>query len=599
VSGSDKDDAPLPLVSDSDDDDYIPPPMSNTDDEYEWIDQLPGGMHEDDSNTPGSASTTGSEASGAPAEYAAYEDVDNMLSAGVTAAVPVAVDSPMTQNVFLSSTASRIRAHYERLPEASLSTPVVDRVWARRPTRFNSPALRSALLFALTAGGSGLTERDQVRYARSLRAVEHEATRGTSGRGPVTSAFGSAHSFLTATRHEANRVLAERNWMQVPVTVGGTTFIYYYRDVLQAGIDALAAADSVSFGPNDAASSSSAAGSQLPADPDMASLMQGVDLNGDDAGRLRRGTLDSDLYLIDERNVRAIHGADARVLGVHLHADEAMVSWSGANYMFPIRAKFINILDGGGHWKTVGYVQHVPKPTEKTAAARLATSDTRNELFQRCLAVSLRALVHASEHGVLVPIASRGVTRVVPRVLGLVVDQVEERSVLALMGNQCNFFCSPCMEDKRYSGALLGIGAVDRDVIATLDAQLAADIVRREDPRPNRRRELGRQHSALAFAPALGAVHGLSTGSNNLYRIVSFDVLHVWKLGILRDLAQRLPAALGALCAGRSGARLGSVASTLDAINLRMNHLDRNCKATPAPPGYVVFRSFGCTRHHP
>ena len=514
------------------------------------------------------------------AEYCAFDEVDNYLNPVLGAVA--AGGGGMTRHVFVSSTAARIRAYYERLPEASRSVPVVDPVWATRPSRFNSPALRGALLFALTAGGSGLSEPNQVSYARSLRAIEREAVRGAATGGPFTSAFGSSHSFLTGTRREVKRVLAERNWQQVPIEVGERVFQYYYRDILQAGLDELAAATTVSFGPTDAAARA--------ADDDGGAHLHAIDLDGDDEGRVRRNALDSNIYLLNERDVKRQHGPDARVMGIHLHADEALVSWSGANYIFPIRAKFINVSDGGGQWVTVGYMEHVPKPVEKTSAARVAASDTRNDLFQRCLALSLRRLIRASETGITAPVAGHGAVRLVPRVVGLVVDQVEERNVLALMGNRCNFFCSHCMEDKRISGALMGIRAVDRDVTTTLDAQLAAAVVRAEDPRVSRRRALGQQHSALAFVPALGAVHGLSTGCRDLYRIVSFDLLHVWKLGFLRLLAQRLPHVLAALCEGRSGARLGSVAATLDAINLRGFHLGRNCKATPAPPGYVSLR---------
>jgi len=584
VSDSDDDDSIPSLMSDDDADEHAPPLMSGSDEEYVGLMGVLGNALHDYGDGDSRSSVSLTDGSGGAAEYAAFDDVDNVLHAGSDNPIASPMAAQMSRHVFVSSTASRYRAYYETFPETSLSTPVVDSLWAARPTRFNSPALRGALLFALTAGASGMTERDQVRYARSLRAVEAEATRGSDRRGPVTSTFSSCHSFLTATRHEMNRVLAVRKWMQVPVAVGGRTFQFYYRDVLQAGLDAMASSDKISFGPNQPGTPSAALEDQAGEEPDVAALLGRVDLDGDDVGRVRRGTLDSDLYLLDDRQVREVHGAAARVLGVHLHADEAMVSWSGANYMFPVRAKFVNILDGGGRWETVGYIEHVPKPMEKTTAARLAVSDARNELFHRCIAVSLRGLVNASESGVSVPVVGHGVILVVPRVVGLVVDQVEERSFLGLMGNQCNYFCSPCMESKQASGALLGIPAVERDVIATLDAQLAAAVVRADDPRPSLRRELGRQHSALAFAPALGAMHGLSTGAHNLYRIVTFDVLHVWKLGILRDLAQRLPGALSVLCAA-DGARLGSVASTLDAINLRMNHLGRNCKAMPSPPG--------------
>jgi len=256
----------------------------------------------------------------------------------------------------------------------------------------------------------------------------------------------------------------------------------------------------------------------------------------------------------------------------------------------PGSAPFINVVDGGRRWVTVGYIEHVGKPTEKTLAARLATIDMRNDLFQRGIAVSLRRLVRASETGISAPIAGCGLIRLVPRVLGLVVDQPEECNFYGLMGNQCNLFCSPCLEDRRVSGGLMGIPAMERDVITTLDAQLAVAVVRADDPRPSRRRLLGEQHSALAFVPVLGAVHGLGKGAHHLYRIVSFDRLHVWKLGVLRDLAQRLPSVLAALCRRSSGTRLGSVAATLDAVNLRDLHLGRICKASPAPTEYIYLR---------
>jgi len=136
-------------------------------------------------------------------------------------------------------------------------------------------------------------------------------------------------------------------------------------------------------------------------------------------------------------------------MAVQLHADEALASWSGANYIFPVRANFVNVLDGGGRWETVGYVKHLPKAVGKSSKTKLKVSDARNELLQRCLAVSLRRLVRASEEGITATVDGFGSTLLVPHITGLVVDQVEERSILALMGNQCRFMCSPCMEDKR------------------------------------------------------------------------------------------------------------------------------------------------------
>lgn len=72
----------------------------------------------------------------------------------------------------------------------------------------------------------------------------------------------------------------------------------------------------------------------------------------------------------------------------------------------------------------------------------------------------------------------------------------------------------------------------------------------------------------LLFAPALGAVHGLGTGLASLYSIVSFDTLHVWKLGVLRLLGQHLPGMIEAACPDGQ-AVMGSAQETLDAVNKR------------------------------
>jgi len=369
-----------------------------------------GGEGACDSDGSGSSGTASDRDDIEAAEYGAYYDAGDLLDAGIDVLSVCETEAPMAQHVFLSSTAARTRAYYEALPEASMAVPVVSASWASRPTRFGSPALRGALRFALTAGGSGLAERDQTRYAATLGLIESEAASGTAAVGPFSAAFPSPRSFLNAVRHETNRVLAVRRWQKVPISVGDNTYTYYFRDILQAGLDALAAANHVSFG-----------------DP---TNLAAVNLNtGDDEddARIRHGTLDSDLYLGEWRSVRRMHGGNARVMGVQLHAYEALVSWSGACYMFPVRANFVNVLDNGGGWTTVGHIQHIPKAIEKTAAARLAVSDARNDLFHRCIAVSTRTLARASETGVSAPVGGHGVVRLVPRVVGLVVDQVEER----------------------------------------------------------------------------------------------------------------------------------------------------------------------------
>jgi len=150
--------------------------------------------------------------------------------------------------------------------------------------------------------------------------------------------------------------------------------------------------------------------------------------------------MESDIFLTEERSVRRRHGSLAFVLGVQLFVDEAVVSWSGAHYMYPTRARVVNIRDRTVQWVTVGYIPNVGKPVARTAAGRRRASDTRNAVLQRCVAILLRRFVDASKTGVTVEFPSQQELLSVPRIVGLVADQLGERSVVCLMGNGCEFF---------------------------------------------------------------------------------------------------------------------------------------------------------------
>jgi len=235
---------------------------------------------------------------------------------------------------------------------------------------------------------------------------------------------------------------------------------------------------------------------------------------------------------------------------------------------------------------TVGYVPHVGKPAARTAAARRRASDARNGLLQRCLAVLLRGFVGASPTGVTVEFSGRQPLTAVPRLLGIVADQLAEGSIVCLMSSACGFFCSHCTVRRHVAGGPAGVGGPLRDVTAVLDAQLDGALARHRDPRPFLRDQLRMEHSALAFVPAIGAVWGLATDNKQLYNIISFDLLHVWKVGVVRMVAQRFPSFLRVACGGQD-ARLGPVTTTLDVLNLRaweMGHLN---VPGPTAPGYV------------
>jgi len=193
--------------------------------------------------------------------------------------------------------------------------------------------------------------------------------------------------------------------------------------------------------------------------------------------------------------------------------------------MYPVRARVVNVRDRSVQWVTVAYIPHVGKAVARTAAARLRASATRNGVLQRCLAVLLRRFVCASQVGVQVLFPGQRVLTAVPRLIGLVADQLRERSVFCFMGSTCEFFCSHCVVRRDVAGGPDGVGAAARDVTAVLDAQLEGAITRDGDPRPSLRGHLRTEHSALAFVPAVGAIWGLATDNKRLRDITSFDLL--------------------------------------------------------------------------
>lgn len=310
-----------------------------------------------------------------------------------------------------------------------------------------------------------------------------------------------------------------REWRHVSLDVTGGPYIFYYRDVLDAGLAVLRESEDDVL-----------VGEELP--------------RAADGGRQRSYSLKSGLFLAEQADVRWRRGDGARVMGVMLHSDEAVVSWNGSQPMYTMRANAFNARDGGGRWVTVGYIPHIPKVVGNGRNSRslLVVSEARNDFVQLCFAIMLRQLVRASEGGAHVDMGQHGQVFLVPRVIELVVDQVEELCLLALMGNQCIFKCYHCLADCYIScqAEAAVTAAIPRPVISTLEAQLAAADARLADGRRRTRVAFGSTMNAFPFAPVLGAMHRLSTGTASQYKIVSFDTLHVWKLGVLRTLAQRV-----------------------------------------------------------
>jgi len=466
-----------------------------------------------------------------------------------------------TRHVFSGSTSAKLRAYYERKPEAGLTTPCVPLSCADIPSKFNCGALTGLLRFALSAGGSGLSMAHQQQFSKVVLDVEMAATGGRLG--VVGTAFPTPSAFLSAVPEEQSRCLAKRMWEQTPIRINGVTYMFYSRDLWLVAKELLLKADDIQL-----------TGEALPAGPD--------------GTRMRSESMDSNDFLREEVNVRRLHPG-AFMLGVQLYLDEALVSWSGAHYIFPIRARVVHVKDDGGMWVTVGYLSHVPEPVGQTEADRLTASDARNDLLQRSLAILLRQFNRVSQHGEQVQLSGNKSAMAVSRLVGLMMDQPQERSLMSLMGNGCQLPCSFCCVHRDKAGVATAGQAKPRDVIAIVEAQLAAAELRDRDPRVSLRSSLKREHSSLAFVLAVAAVHGLTTGDLMLYKIVSFDLLHVWKLGIPRLLGERFPDFMVSVCHGYVGGQVGSRA-TPDILNKRGWEIGRRCVPAPTPPGYVSFR---------
>lgn len=170
-------------------------------------------------------------------------------------------------------------------------------------------------------------------------------------------------------------------------------------------------------------------------------------------------------------------------------------------------------MEGGDRWVTVGYVPHMQRPTEHGSKVQLAASDARNDLPQRFFAVLLRRFVRASERGYPVDVPKEGTRMLVARIGGVVVDFMEERAIFSLGGTRSNMNCSYCRVSRVNCCDAEGGKAQPRDVIETLEAQLQAANRRAVDLRASIRAPLTLAHSALAFVPALGAMHGLTAGN--------------------------------------------------------------------------------------
>lgn len=89
--------------------------------------------------------------------------------------------------------------------------------------------------------------------------------------------------------------------MEVPIVINDQVHIFYYRELLKVGVDAVQSAGNVD-------------------------LLGGELYDAADGSRRRSCFLDSDLFNREVSSVQILHGPEARPLVASLHADEALVS---------------------------------------------------------------------------------------------------------------------------------------------------------------------------------------------------------------------------------------------------------------------------------
>jgi len=132
---------------------------------------------------------------------------------------------PRQRNVFQTSTAARIRAYYDAMPEASRTHRLVPPSVGERPSLFNTPLLREALKFALSAGGQGLSQADQMSYVSVLLMAE-QGGRASNGDGPHHgSRLGTSRTRRgnNSSHRRAVPVVGADRIQHAPATDGGTS----------------------------------------------------------------------------------------------------------------------------------------------------------------------------------------------------------------------------------------------------------------------------------------------------------------------------------------------------------------------------------------
>jgi len=249
---------------------------------------------------------------------------------------PMPVAFPIPVSTTTTAVASRIAAVYRSKGDLGRTRLYVPSNKRDRPSDFLTKQHKDMRLFALSAGGCGLSLKEKAEYYETTVSIERAALRmvaeaaarrkkrkkGKNGKGkpptvnvkvgPLESAFPTAASFVRSLEGEKWRCLAEQEWRETDIPVRGKVYKFYSRDIMKVATDALTTALKV--------------------------CLRGerkYDKSGD---VIRTNSLDSDVYLEEQADVDRLHagkkfrGEDLPpfTLAIQLFSDAALVSWNGS-----------------------------------------------------------------------------------------------------------------------------------------------------------------------------------------------------------------------------------------------------------------------------
>jgi len=245
--------------------------------------------------------------------------------------------------------ASRIAAYYRAKGDMGRTTLYVPAEKRDRQSHFLTREHKAMRLFALSAGGCGLSRKAKAEYYETTVAIEKAAMRmiaeaaarrakrkkGKNGKGkmpkivvkpgPLESAFPSAAAFVRSLEGEKWRCLSELEWRETDIIVRGTVYKFYSRDIMKVATTALTTA--------------------------MKVCLRGQRRHDDDGNVIRTNTLDSDIYLEEQADVDRLHAGKKKgsrhmppfTLAIQLFSDAALVSWNGSTLPGPFFFCFLSL----------------------------------------------------------------------------------------------------------------------------------------------------------------------------------------------------------------------------------------------------------------